>query len=244
MTITWDEPALVDGLQRQRFEVAAGRRVPGVFWCRPHQAERAALVLVGHGGSQHKESPEVLDFVRPLIERHGFCAAAIDGPVHGARRSDAAAPAAVRDEFLALWRGGDDRIDTMVADWRAAIDALCTQPQVDAGAIGWCGVSMGTAYGLPLVAAEPRIRAALLGMWSAGYPGSARLLVEAGRIGQPVLFQQKWDDTLFDRAGQFALFDAFASEDKRLCVYPGGHTHPAGDQRADIHRFLLSRLIP
>ena len=60
-------------------------------------------------------------------------------------------------EFLAMWRA-DNHIDTMVADWKAAIDSLVMLEDVRQHAIGWYGVSMGTAYGLPLAAAEPRIR--------------------------------------------------------------------------------------
>ena len=43
-------------------------------------------------------------------------------------------------------------------DWRAVIDHLSADARIDAQAIAWIGVSMGTAYGLPLVAADPRIR--------------------------------------------------------------------------------------
>jgi dienelactone hydrolase len=243
MTAKWDEPTVVDGLERRCFVVQAdARSVPGVFWCKPGHTGRAPLVLIGHGGSQHKESPEVLDLAKLHIEEHGFVAAAIDGPIHGARRSDAASPTSIRDEFLAMW-AVDNRIDQMITDWRAAMDTLAGLPQVDPAAMGWCGISMGTAYGLPLCAADARIKAAVLGMWSSNYPNSDRLARDAASIEQPVLFQQKWNDQLFDREGQLAIFDAFSSIDKLLYVYPGGHTHPTGDQRHDIGRFLRNRLL-
>ena len=57
-----------------------------------------------------------------------------------------------------------------------------------------------------------------------------------------MLFQQKWDDELFDRDGQLALFDRIASADKRLHVYPGGHSAVQGEQMRDIERFVVERL--
>jgi len=38
----------------------------------------------------------------------------------------------------------------------------------------------------------------------------------------------RWDDEVFPRDGQFALFDALASADKKLTARPGPHgqTHP------------------
>ena len=58
---------------------------------------------------------------------------------------------------------------------RAVIDWLFRDARIDANAIGWVGVSMGTAYGLPLVATEPRIKAAVLGMWGLSFVNSQRL---------------------------------------------------------------------
>ncbi len=52
----------------------------------------------------------------------------------------------------------------MVADWRATLDALAALPEVDTARVAYGGVSMGTMFGLPFVAAEPRIRAAVFGL--------------------------------------------------------------------------------
>jgi hypothetical protein len=43
-----------------------------------------------------------------------------------------------------------------------------------------------------------------------------------------VLYHVQWDDEIFPRDGQFELFAAFASADKRLIARPGPHagTHP------------------
>jgi hypothetical protein len=38
----------------------------------------------------------------------------------------------------------------------------------------------------------------------------------ARAVSAPVLYHVQWDDAIFPRAGQFELFDALASADKRL----------------------------
>jgi dienelactone hydrolase len=226
----------------REFDVQAeGRRVPVVLWTPAGPAARRPLVLLGHGGSQHKTHPGIVDLASRFVGNHGFAAAAIDGPIHGARRADGLSGPAMQAEFLAMWKE-DPRIDAMVADWRAAIDALVELDGVDAAAIGWYGVSMGTAYGLPLAAADVRIKVALLGMWGADFANSERLARDAAKLRCPVLFQQKWNDQLFTREGQLELFDRLGSEEKWLKIYPGPHAPVAGEQLVDIEDFLARRL--
>lgn len=50
----------------------------------------------------------------------------------------------------------------MTADWRAALDLIL--PETGGEPVRYWDVSMGTVYGLPLVRAEPRIGAAVLGL--------------------------------------------------------------------------------
>lgn len=226
----------------------AGRTVPVAVWTPAHDMGPRPLVLIGHGGSGHKLTTLVTDLAIPMVERHQFAVAAIDGPIHGERRadwSDANPPQglSIRDAFLALWKSGTS-IDPMVTDWRATIDVLAREPDIDPAAIGWYGLSMGTAYGLPLVAAEPRIKAAVLGLWGGDYVASERLMVDAPAVRCPVLFQQRWDDELFTRDGQIALFDRIGTTDKRLKVYMGKHGVDAGEQLDDIEAFLVARVSP
>ncbi|MCJ0762702.1 alpha/beta hydrolase [Variovorax terrae] len=221
----------------------AGRRVPARLWSARQAAGPAPLVLVGHGGSGHKASQLVLDIAALLAGDHGFVVAAIDGPVHGARRASFADGPVVRQAFRELWAAGTS-IDAMVDDWRAVTDVLCRLPEVDASALGWYGISMGTAYGIPVVAADARIRAAVLGMWGTCRAGSERLVTDGRRIGCPVLFQQKTDDEVFTPAGQADLYAQIGSERKELRLYPGRHTDPEGAQLADIAQFLVRQLRP
>ncbi|MDO9279502.1 MAG: dienelactone hydrolase family protein [Polaromonas sp.] len=219
----------------------AGQPVPTRVWSSNMGASPAPLVLVGHGGSGHKASQLVIDIAEPLVKNHGFVVAAIDGPVHGARRAIFDDGVAVRQEFRDLWATGKS-IDGMVNDWQAVIDFLGRLPEVNAEAVGWYGISMGTAYGLPLVAANPKIKAAVLGMWGTSRVASERLVIDAAHIHCPVLFQQKADDELFTSQGQSELFDAIASRNKTHRIYPGLHTDPKDEQLRDIEAFLVQHL--
>ena len=216
------------------------RRVPLAWWMPAHQPGPCPLVLVGHGGSGHKTSSLVLDIVKRLLPA-GIAVAAIDGPVHGERRAVFADGPLVRDEFRELWsRGGD--VDAMVEDWQAALDHLCQQPGIDQGRVAWYGISMGTAYGMPVVAAEPRIQSAVLGMWGTCRSPCERLVEDAHRISVPVLFQVKREDAIFTAAGQRDLFNQIASSRKKFVEYDGGHVDPGADQLDDITRFLQAHL--
>jgi dienelactone hydrolase len=235
------EVTLPGMLQRQFRVQVQDRSVPGVMWLPLEAKGRRPLVLVGHGGTGHKKAEAVVDAARVLVPGCGFVVAAIDGPVHGDRRALPAPPDVLRHEFREAW----DRRDTitpMIADWRGVLDVLARMPQVDGDAVAWYGLSMGTAYGLPLVAAEPRIKVAVLGMWGLSRKHSDRLLEDAGRIQVPVLFLQQWDDERFTREEQATLFDSFPSEDRCMYVYPGGHADPDRLELADIVHFIVTRL--
>ena len=81
---------------------------------------------------------------------------------------------------------------------------------------------MGTAFGLPLLATEPRIRAAVLGL-SALRGDGVRQTEQASAIEIPLLFLFQWDDELMHREGGLALWDAFGSKEKTMHINPGPH---------------------
>jgi dienelactone hydrolase len=84
------------------------------------------------------------------------------------------------------------------------------------GPVGFWGISRGARVGLPLLAAEPRITAAVLGL--ADGPAASAPLVTAA-----VLFYVQSDDDLVRPDACRALFDALGSTDKTLIENPGGH---------------------
>jgi dienelactone hydrolase len=240
---TWRDPERIGGLPARRFHLLAphGGRIPGVLWGATVGTAQP-LVLMQHGGSGHKHDESTVEQVCALLAA-GLLAATIDGPIHGEREgARGLAGAAMRDAFLAQWRSAEPFIDSMVRDWECVAAMLAGLPQVDPARIGWMGVSMGTAYGLPFAARTRRLRAAVLGKWGAEEAHGERMLGFAREVQCPLLFIQRWDDELFTREGTLALFDALAARDKRLHVYPGSHFERGGEPLRGGVAFLRERL--
>lgn len=109
-----------------------------------------------------------------------------------------------------------------VRGYRAALDALQRLPEIGAdgplGRFGRFGLTMGTALGVPLMAAEPRITAAVFGPHWPDAP-----VEHAGRITVPVGFDLRWDDERIPRGAGLALFDAFASTERTPHADSGRH---------------------
>jgi dienelactone hydrolase len=236
--IEWHEPRLSGGVVERSFRVmrAAGP-VPGILWSAAvPKGSRPPLVLLGHGGSGHKRSDRVVGLARWFVARAGVAAVAIDGPLHGDRVPEPLTPPQYQARVA---QTGIERVlDRMADDWRATVDVVAASGAADAGRLAYLGMSMGTRYGLPVLAAlGDRFRCAVLGKFglqqsAAMHPGMAapaRVAADARRIGVPVLFHVQWHDEIFPRTGQLALFDLLASGDKQLIGHPGPHlrTPPA-----------------
>ncbi|MEU6480335.1 alpha/beta hydrolase [Streptomyces sp. NPDC047017] len=209
---------------------------------------RAPLVLMGHGGGTHKKWPGMVGRARRLVVDGGFHVAVIDAPGHGDR------PRTAHDEreIAALYRAREAgepegpvvvRYNAHLArravpEWRATLDALQELPEIGAGGpVGYFGLNMGTAIGVPLVAADPRITAAVFGLhWPDALAETAR------RITVPVEFMLQWDDEHIPRASGLALFDAFASAEKTLHANTGRHQELPRFEADSAVRFFTRHL--
>ena len=243
--VRWLDDRSGDGIRERRFELLRGSRtVPGVLWTPVGAGPATPLVLLGHGASGHKGADYVIDLAERLVGQ-GLAAAAIDGPVHGDRRLDGGENAQLAFlEFCQAWSSDPSMTDEMVGDWSGVLDGLVCLDELRGGRVGWWGVSMGTIIGLPFVAAEPRIDAAVLGLMGLTGPTRDRIAEDAPRIECPVLFLIQWDDELYAREWALGLFEAIGSPDKRLHAHPGRH----GDLPLEAFRssasFLVGRLAP
>jgi pimeloyl-ACP methyl ester carboxylesterase len=244
-----------DGVTRRSFQLTVdGETVPAVIWAPAGAAGPRPLLLMGHGGSQHKKTAGIVTRARQFAKRHGYATLAIDAPGHGDRISRAEAVANMREvgarvtgqapsawtpERLKLMAG---RTARAVPEWNAALDAALTFDFVGAGGpVGYWGVSMGTAIGVPFVAQQPRITAAVLGL--AGLrPGAAEFEAAARQITCPVEFVFQWEDAVAKREDGVALFNAFASAEKTMHINPGGHMDIPAFEGASWERFFLRHL--
>ena len=237
------EPQTSRGVTERRFDLpVADEVVPGLLWTPEDAQASRPLVLLGHGGSQHKRAPNILALARRIVRHLGFAAAAIDGPMHGDRTeggteltlADVNARLADRspEEARAMFRGARE-------EWKAALDALQKVEGVGEGPVGYWGLSMGTIIGLPFVASEPRIDAAVLGLM--GVAADARA-GSARSIEIPVLFLVQWDDELVPRDHALTLFDRLATRDKAMHVNPGAHAAVPVEEVMASERFFEKHL--
>ena len=203
--------------------------VPGVVWAPTEAAGPRPLVLLGHGGGGHKTAPSMVARARRYVTGNGFAVAAIDAPGWGGRPIPVeyepfnaeieALTAAGKPLGEAFARRGVVAAELAIPEWKATIDALTELDWIGAdGPVGYWGLSLGSAIGVPLVAAEPRITAAVLGLM-----GRETLAEAAARITVPVEFVLQWDDELVPRDSGLALFDAIGSATKTLHANPGRH---------------------
>lgn len=229
-----------NGCRLREFTVAAhGREVHGVIWLPAAPTSGAPLVCFGHGASGDRHQQPIPWIAKKLVTEHGCFALSIDGPVHGRRKVGDGA----RGAFWPEW-GRQGTVEDMNADWLVALDFAQSQAEVGQGPVGYWGLSMGTIYGAPFVAAEPRIQVAVLGLMGITGPDHYRPTITAAAeaIDVPLLFLMQLEDELFDRSECLALFDAFGSTNKRLHASPGLHPEvPVEELHASID-FLVTGL--
>ena len=221
--------------------------IPGVLWTSEGAAGTCPLILMGHGGGQHKKAPGLVALARRFVAECGFAVVAADVPGHGDRPEDEqysriAAENQARveagEELAPLIAGFQALVARQtVPEWRAILDAVRQLGDVGAGPVGYWGVSLGCGLGVPFVAAEPRVRAAVLGLGGALASAEA-----AARITIPVQFLVQWDDERVPRTQSLALFDALASAEKTLHANPGKHVEVPAFELHSTLRFFTRHL--
>lgn len=231
-----------DGVRQRRFDlVVEDQTVPGMHWIPEDAPGPCTTILVGHGGFQSKEAPNIVALAALLAHDHGYATIALDAPRHGERRTEE--QIAQQEETLRRLRDGgvtpnaraerDRTVDAaqssdterreprMVREWKALLDELDRHPDLATGPYGYWGVSMGARYGIPLVATEPRIGAAVLGLYGLGPDPGFRATVES--ISIPLLFLFQYHDELMTPEAGLALWEAFGSTEKTMHINPGPH---------------------
>ncbi|WP_031169168.1 dienelactone hydrolase family protein [Streptosporangium roseum] len=218
-----------DGVTEQLFTLSSTfGEIPGVLWTPDGATGVRPLILMGHGGGQHRKAPGIVARARRLAAECGFAVVAVDAPAHGNRPRNEEHNRVIAEMRTRMQTGGEVTpvlaefhtllIGQSVPEWRAVLDAVQELDHVGSGPVGYWGMSLGCALGVPFIAAEPRIRAAVLGLNGAETSAEA-----AAQITVPVEFLVQWDDEMVPRAASLALFDAFASAEKTLHANPGKH---------------------
>ncbi len=221
------EQRLDDGVLEREFTLG---EIPGVLWT-PASASASApapLILGGHPGGLHKMHPRLVARAQHSAAE-GFASATIKLPGSGDRPRSAAAEQARADlrRVLEAVEPVDDEIvdrlvlplvEKAVPEWRAALDAVLSLPEIG-GPVGYAGGVI--AIGIRLAVVEPRISAALL---FAGSFVPRTMFEEARQVTIPLQVLLQWDDEGNDRQLALDVFDAFGSKEKTLHANMGGHT--------------------
>ncbi|MET9297603.1 alpha/beta hydrolase [Streptomyces sp. NPDC003077] len=220
------EQRLDDGVLERGFTLG---EIPGILWTPASAPAPAPLILLGHPplGLRTMYPRLVARARRTLAD--GFAAATIELPGSGDRPRWAAAEQARADLRRAMEAGepvGDEIIDALVLplvdkavpEWRAALDALLSLPEIG-GPVGYSGGVI--SIGVRLAVVEPRIVAA--GLFAGSFVPRATF-EEARRVTIPLHVLLQWDDERNDRQAALDLFDAFGSQEKSLIANMGGHT--------------------
>ncbi|WP_053649628.1 MULTISPECIES: hypothetical protein [unclassified Streptomyces] len=238
------EQRLDDGVLEREFTLG---EIPGILWTPASLPAPAPLILLGHPPlGLRRMYPRLAERARQAAA-DGFAAATVELPGSGDRPPLAGAEQARADLRRALEAGGpvdDGIIDALVLplveesvpEWRAALDALLSLPEIG-GPVGYSGGVI--SIGIRLAVVEPRVSAAVL---FAGSLVPATMFEEARRVTIPLHVLLQWDDEGNDRQAALDLFDAFGSEEKTLHANMGGHTGVprfAGDAAA---RFFTRHL--
>jgi dienelactone hydrolase len=237
-----------DGVTEQLFTLPfTFGEIPGVLWTPDGTAGTRPLILMGHGGGQHKKAPDIVARARRFVAECGFAVAAVDVPGHGDRPTDEEYNR-IATENQARVEAGEEPAPLIagfqalvarqtVPEWQAALDAVQDLEYVGAGPVGYWGVSLGCGLGVPFVADEPRVRAAVLGLGGALASAQA-----AARISVQVEFLVQWDDERVPRAQSLALFDALVSAEKTLHANPGKHGEIPAFELDSTLRFFTRHL--
>jgi len=249
--LEWTGPRVADnGVVEQSFQLGcAAGPVPGVLWLPSSTVPTPPLVMLGHGGSGHKRSERIVSLARWFASEAGLAAMAIDGPYHGDRLTSPLTPPEYQARIAA--EGIGIVLDRMATEWLAAVEALGARDLIDTASLGYLGVSMGTRFGLPVAAASgDELRCVVFGKFGLrqgpdlheGLAAPERIAGYARQVAAPVLFHLQWNDEIFPREGQLALFDLLGSAEKELIGYGGPHAETKPAAIARWREFIARRL--
>ena len=255
--ITFTREKSEAGVIERLFDLTVdGERVPAVLWGPEGAKGPRPLLLMGHGGSQHKKIGTLAARARQYAQRLGYAILAIDAPGHGDRISREQAEALAKEvgarvrgeagsnpQFTEqMMKAMTERTRRAVPEWQAALTAVQGLDFVGAsGPVGYWGVSMGTAIGVPFVANEPRIKCAVFGL--AGLRSGQSAFEDAAKAIQiPLEFVFQWEDAVAPRENGIALFNAFASTEKTMHINPGAHVAIPNFEGASWERFFVRHL--
>ncbi len=215
------------------------RDITGALWLPDSSAQGGTLMCFGHGASGNRYQAPICYLAGKFVREEALPVLSLDGPVHGLRQVGDGARGAFTPEFQR-----DTCLDDMTDDWACAIAQIQALPEVGTGKLAYFGLSMGSIFGIPLVASRDDVTVATLGLFGVQphFPHGEEFLHAAKEIECPLLFLMQLEDEIFNREGYLKVFDTFASKDKRLHANPGLHPEIPAEEVDFAFEFLVSHI--
>lgn len=239
--IEWQDARDTDDADTREFRITREDRrdITGALWLPAMPTPGTTLVCFGHGASGDRYQAPIPHLARRFAQEAGLPALSMDGPVHGLRQVGEGGRRAFGPEFQR-----DTCLADMTDDWTEAIAAAQALSEVGMGKLAYFGLSMGTIFGIPLIASRDDVGVATLGLFGVqdNFPHGDEFIAAARRISCPLLYLMQLEDELFNRDGYLEIFDEFASTDKRLHANPGMHPMVPLEEFNFAFDFLLSHI--
>ncbi len=239
--IKWNDSVDEKGLVTQEFRITRQdkRDLTGALWLPESNNSSNTLMCFGHGASGDRYQAPICYLAGRFVKEAGIPVLSLDGPVHGLRKKGDGGRGAFLPEFRR-----DECLDDMTDDWTCAIDFVQGLPEVGKGNIAYFGLSMGSIFGIPLVAFRDDVTVATLGLFGIqpDFPHADVFLEAAARIECPLLFLMQLEDEIFERDGYLKIFDTFSSSDKRIHANPGLHPEIPAEEVDFAFDFLTSHI--
>jgi dienelactone hydrolase len=215
------------------------RDITGAIWLPAHDSGSKTLMCLGHGASGDRYQAPICTLARRFTEEAGVPVLSLDGPVHGLRQIGDGGRTAFFPEYQK-----EDSITSMTDEWTCAIEQIKSLPEVAAGKLAYFGLSMGSLFGIPMLASRSDVTVATLGLVGVEpeFPHGDEILEAASRIDCPLLFLMQLEDELFPREGYLKVFDTFSSIDKRMHANPGLHPEIPAEEIDFAYDFITSHI--
>lgn len=212
--------------------------VTGALWQARVNRHRT-LICMGHGASGNRYQAPVSELAIRFTQELGVPVLSLDGPVHGLRQQGKGG----REAFFPHYQRAEC-IDEMREDWNIAIASVRHYLAQPIENFAYFGLSMGSIFGIPLIASRQDFRVAALGLIGARKDAlhGNEILDAAQQIRCPVLFLMQLEDELFDRDSCLNVFDSLSSTDKRLHANPGLHPQIPAEEIDYTYQFIARHI--
>jgi dienelactone hydrolase len=226
-------------MQEENFEISASAdSIPASLWLPEGQRSRA-VVLLGHGLGVDRHHEYNLR-TATLLTAAGCSVLAPELPLHGERRTEEPADwNAVVSAWQAYWASGG--IQALKEEWYSAQSYATDRfPGIP---IGYFGLSLGTQYGVPFLADNDAIEAAVLGLFGSLPRPQTRVMNRyAPRVSCPVAFIKQVDDEIHPSETSDHLFSILGSTTKKMIAGSGRHAEVPLANMQLAAQFLMRNL--